>query len=128
MKVKVKSLSRVRLLATPGTAAHQAPLSMDFPGKSPGVGCHCLLRTVYTRRVIYHLGFSLSGPLSVLCFSLQLCKSKLAGQYKSLYILSVFCRHASTVATRETTLMVRYVSSLNTESLFFLFENMINVS
>ena len=29
-KVKVKSLSRVRLLATPWTAAHQAPLSMGF--------------------------------------------------------------------------------------------------
>ena len=39
-KVKVKSLSRVRLLATPWTAAYQAPLSMDFPGKSTGVGCH----------------------------------------------------------------------------------------
>ena len=29
-KVKVKSLSRVRLLATPWTAAHQAPPSMAF--------------------------------------------------------------------------------------------------
>ena len=29
-KVKVKSLSRVRLLATPWTAAYQAPLSMAF--------------------------------------------------------------------------------------------------
>ena len=29
-KVKVKSLSRVRLLVTPWTAAHQAPLSMGF--------------------------------------------------------------------------------------------------
>ena len=29
-KVKVKSLSRVRLLATPWSAAHQAPLSMGF--------------------------------------------------------------------------------------------------
>ena len=29
-KGKVKSLSRVRLLATPWTAAHQAPLSMGF--------------------------------------------------------------------------------------------------
>ena len=29
-KVKVKSLSRVRLLATPRTAAYQAPLSMGF--------------------------------------------------------------------------------------------------
>ena len=29
-KVKVKSLSRVRLLVTPGTVAYQAPLSMGF--------------------------------------------------------------------------------------------------
>ena len=29
-KVKVKSLSHVRLLATPWTAAHQAPLPMEF--------------------------------------------------------------------------------------------------
>ena len=29
-KVKVKSLSRVRLFATPWTAAYQAPLSMGF--------------------------------------------------------------------------------------------------
>ena len=28
--MKVKSLSRVRLLVTPWTAAHQAPLSMGF--------------------------------------------------------------------------------------------------
>ena len=40
---KVQSLSRIRLFTTPWTAAHQAPLSMDFPGKSTGVGCHCLL-------------------------------------------------------------------------------------
>ena len=32
-KVKVKSLCRVRLLATPWTAAHQAPLSMGFSRK-----------------------------------------------------------------------------------------------
>ena len=31
MKVKGKSLSRVRLVATPWTAAHQAPPSMGFP-------------------------------------------------------------------------------------------------
>jgi len=40
--MKGKSLSRVRLLATPWTAAHQAPPYMDPPGKSTGVGCHCL--------------------------------------------------------------------------------------
>ena len=47
-KVKVKSLSRVRLLATPWTAAYQAPPSMNFPGKSTGVGGHCLLLTYVT--------------------------------------------------------------------------------
>jgi len=42
-KVKVKLLNRVQLFATPWTAAYQALLPMDFPGKSTGVRCHCLL-------------------------------------------------------------------------------------
>ena len=61
-KVKVKSLSPVRLLATPWTGAYQSPPSMgfsrreywsgvplpflrlwDFPSESTEVGCHCLL-------------------------------------------------------------------------------------
>jgi len=45
-KVKVKSLSRVRLLVTPWTAAYQAPPSMGFSSKSFGVGCHRLLRRI----------------------------------------------------------------------------------
>ena len=45
-KVKVKSLSRVRLLATPWTAAYQAPPSMGFSRQEYCSGrCHCLLRT-----------------------------------------------------------------------------------
>ena len=43
-KVKVKLLSRVWLLVTPWTAAHQFFHPWDFLGKSTGVGCHCLLR------------------------------------------------------------------------------------
>ena len=43
-KVKVKSLSRVRLLATPWTAAYQVALSMGFSSKSTGVECHCLFQ------------------------------------------------------------------------------------
>ena len=39
--------SRVRLFATVRTVAHQAPLSMDSPGKNTGVGCHALLRGVF---------------------------------------------------------------------------------
>ena len=48
-KVKVKSLSCVQLLTTPWTAAYQAYPPMGFsspwdsPGKSTGMGCHCLL-------------------------------------------------------------------------------------
>ena len=49
-KVKVALLlllsrfSRVRLCATPQTAAHQAPPSLDSPGKNTAVGCHFLLQ------------------------------------------------------------------------------------
>ena len=50
-KVKVKSLSRVRLFVTPWTVAYQVPLSMefprDFPGKSTGVICHFLLQGIF---------------------------------------------------------------------------------
>ena len=36
--------SRVRLCATPETAAHQAPPPWDSPGKNTGAGCHFLLQ------------------------------------------------------------------------------------
>ena len=39
--------NRVQICAIPWTAAYPAPLSMDFPGKSTGVGCHCLLCPAY---------------------------------------------------------------------------------
>ena len=43
-KVKVKSLSCVRLLATHGLQPTRLLRPRDFPDKSTGVGCHCLLR------------------------------------------------------------------------------------
>ena len=43
-KVKVKLLSHVQLLATPWTAAYQAPLSMGFSMQEYWSGCHRLLR------------------------------------------------------------------------------------
>ena len=52
-KVKVKSLSRVLLLATPWTAAHQAPLSMGFSRQEYWSGCQGLLCKLYT---FYHCG------------------------------------------------------------------------
>ena len=57
-KVKGKSLSHVWLLATSWTAAYQAPHPWDFPGKSTGVGCHCLLRYHLLTQVLFIL-FSL---------------------------------------------------------------------
>ena len=42
-KVKVKSLSRVQLLATHGLQPTRLLRPWDFPSKSTGMGCHCLL-------------------------------------------------------------------------------------
>ena len=47
-KVKVTSLSRVWLLATPWTAAYQAPPSMGFSRQEYWSGCHCLLWNVFS--------------------------------------------------------------------------------
>ena len=44
-KVKVKSLSRVRLLQPHGLQPTRLLSPWDFPGKSTGVGCHCLLHS-----------------------------------------------------------------------------------
>ena len=50
-KVKVKSLSRVRLLVTPWTAAHQAPPSMGFSRQEYWSGCHFLLQRNYYKQL-----------------------------------------------------------------------------
>ena len=43
-KVKGKSLVMSNSSRPHGLQPNQAPPSMDFPGKSTGVGCHCLLQ------------------------------------------------------------------------------------
>ena len=45
-EAKVKSLSRAQLLATPWTAAHQAPPPMGFSRQEYWSGCHCLLHSL----------------------------------------------------------------------------------
>ena len=45
-KVKVKSLSRIWLFATPWTVAHQPPPSMGFSRREYWSGCHGLLRMI----------------------------------------------------------------------------------
>ena len=52
----VQLLNRVRLLATPWTVAHQAPLSRDFPSKNTRVGCHFLFQEIFrTQGLNLHL-------------------------------------------------------------------------
>ena len=41
-----QSLSRVQLSVTPGTIAHQTPLSMEFSSKNTGAGCHFLFEGI----------------------------------------------------------------------------------
>ena len=65
-KVKVSvALSRPTLWI-PWTVAHQVPLSMEFSGKNPRVGCHSLLQGIFPtqgsnpgllhhRQLLYHL-------------------------------------------------------------------------
>ena len=42
-----QSLSQVRLFVIPWTVAHQAPLSVGFPGKDNGMGCSFLLQEIF---------------------------------------------------------------------------------
>ena len=56
-KVKVKSLSR-------GLQPTRLLHPWDFPGKSTGVGCHCLLQTLYSLSFFYIYPFVNKGPSS----------------------------------------------------------------
>ena len=62
-KVKVKSLSRVWLLATPWTAAYQAPLSMGFSRQEYWSGVPLPSPTLYC--TLYFLLENLHGTFSV---------------------------------------------------------------
>ena len=66
--VVVGSLSRVWLFASPWTLVGQAPLSMGFPSKNTGMGCHFLLQGIFPpqgsnldllhcRQTLYHLSY-----------------------------------------------------------------------
>ena len=61
----MKSLSCVRLLAIPWTAAYQAPCPWDFPGKNTGVGFHFLLQCmkVKSQSEVSQSCLTLSDPM-----------------------------------------------------------------
>ena len=54
---------RVRLCATPYTAAHQVPRPWDSPGKNTGVGCHFLLQCVKSESEIAQSCLTLRDPM-----------------------------------------------------------------
>ena len=58
--------SRVRLCATPETAAHQASCPWDSPGKNTGVGCHFLLQCmkVKSEREVAQSCLTLCDPMN----------------------------------------------------------------
>ena len=55
--------SCVRLIATPGTVTHQAPLSMGFSCKSTGVSCHALPQGSSQPRDLPNPGTELTSPV-----------------------------------------------------------------
>ena len=53
---RAHSLSSVQLFATPWTRVHQAPLSVNSPGKNIGVSCHFLPQGIFpTQGLNLHL-------------------------------------------------------------------------
>ena len=46
-RVHAQPLSRVQIFATPGTVAHQAPLSKEFSRQETGVDCHALYQGIF---------------------------------------------------------------------------------
>ena len=64
-KGKVKSLSCVRLFATPWTQSTRLLRPWDFPGKGTGVGCHCLLQKSVLEYV-KSSGFKLTKSATIL--------------------------------------------------------------
>ena len=62
------SLSSVRLLQSHGLQVLQAPLSMNFPGKNTGMGCHFLLQGIFpTQRSNPHLQHCRQSPKLQAC-------------------------------------------------------------
>ena len=58
-------LSHIQLFATPWTVVPQPPLSMEFPRKNTGVGCHFLLQVIFLTQ-------GLNVHLCVSCISRQI--------------------------------------------------------
>ena len=91
--MKVKSLSRVRLLATHGLQPPRLLRPWDFPGKSTGVGCHHLLRNIAELIPIKKIILSLWGNIFSDPFSSpshQNPQAVVLGLFRDTLVLIVF--------------------------------------
>ena len=107
MNVKVKSLSRVRLFATPRTVARQAPLSMGFSRQVSWSGWP--LPSPYIRRQKLLSG-SLSSPCLYVCVFLKyFLDVSLEGGY-CIYLGNLHLTKPSTRYSSEvTTLLFKFL-------------------
>ena len=85
---KVKSLSHVRLFATPWTMATRLLRPWDFPGKSTRVGCHVLLQGIFPTQGL--------NPGLLHCRQMLYPLSRLVAQKQTQIILSFLRLHTST--------------------------------
>ena len=91
MKVKVKSLSRVQFLATPWTAAYQAPLSMGFSRQEywSGVPLPSPLGALSNRNLVFHGSGGWKSKIIALAGLISFAASLLGSQI-STFLLCPF--------------------------------------
>ena len=98
MKAKVKSLSRVRLLATPWTAAYQAPPSMGFSRQEywSAVPLPSLISIIQQcKSAIYHLSLKpLSPPPTPPIYVITECQAGLPVLYSNFWP-AIYFTHGS---------------------------------
>ena len=90
-KVKVRSLSRVRLLATPWTAAYQAPLSMGFSRQEYWSGLPLPSPTVREMQIKTAMRYHLTLVRMAIVKSLQIINDVAAAAAKSLRLCPTLC-------------------------------------
>ena len=94
-KVKVKSFSRVRLFATPWLQPTRLLCPWDFPGKSTGVGCQCLLW------IMHDYSLMILGSITILYIPVVSFSSI---HFFSKTVYSTQCLKGASPYTSETTI------------------------
>ena len=90
LKVKVKSLSRVRLFATPWTVAYQAPPSMGFSRQEYWRGVLSLSPSLLVVCLILLETVKVLQSDCIISFSYQLCIESCSVSSLTLGIISLF--------------------------------------